>query len=433
MMNTTATTPAPLSFAAYVGLDWGDQKHAVSLCAHGSETIERTTLEQTPEALAAWANGLRTRFSAGRIAVCLEQSRGPLVYALMAYEHLVLYPINPKSLARFREALYPSRAKDDPADADLALSLVRLHRQHLRPWQPDTVETRHLALLVEQRRHFVDVRTQLSNQLTAHLKAIFPQALELLGEDLTSRLATDLLQKWPTLQDLQKRSLTTLRQFYYGHNSRSPELIQQRLSLQQQAVPLTSDRALLAAHGLAIRGLAAQLAALRPLIAEHDRQIAQLFAAHPDQALFASLPGAGSALAPRLLVTLGTDRTRFADSTALPCYSGIAPVTEQSAKTQHWVHVRWSCPKFLRQSWHEFAGCSIRLCAWARCCYEELRKRMDHHAAVRKLAYKWQRIIWRMWQDNQPYDEARYVRSLQRRGLKIYADLAVTGPMVQSE
>src|SRR2546422_4627100 len=119
----------PLAFAAYVGLDWGDEQHAVSLCTAGADRIERTTLNHTPEALTAWANGLRTRFGDGKIAVCLEQARGPLLYALLQYEHLVLYPINPKSLARFREALHPSHAKDDPVDADLALDMVHKHRR----------------------------------------------------------------------------------------------------------------------------------------------------------------------------------------------------------------------------------------------------------------------------------------------------------------
>ena len=77
----------------------------------------------------------------------------------------------------------------------------------------------------------------------------------------------------------------------------------------------------------------------------------------------------------------------------------------------------------MRQSWHEFANCSLKFSTWARACYQDLNKRMDHHEAIRKLAYKWQRIVWRMWQERQPYDETRYLRSLQKRGLKIYADL----------
>ena len=205
--NTTAATPpAPPDYAAFVGLDWGDEKHALSLCAAGSAVVEPATLEQTPEALADWATTLRTRFPNRKIAVAVEQARGALLAGLSQYEHIVPFPVNPKSLARFREALYPSRSKDDLVDADLLLELLVKHREHLRAWQPDTIQTRQLALLNEQRRHFVDHRTGLTNQLLSHLKAVFPQAPKLLGEDLASRLATDFLKKWPTLRRRCKKS-----------------------------------------------------------------------------------------------------------------------------------------------------------------------------------------------------------------------------------
>ena len=297
--SLTVSTPLP-DFAAFVGWDWGDEKHALSLCAPPGP-IERSGLEQVPEALADWANGLRRRFPNGKIAICLEQARGALISALMGYDHLVLFPVNPKMLARFREALYPSRSKDDPIDADLLLELLVKHRQHLRAWQPDTVQTRQLALLNEQRRGFVDGRTALTHQLLAHLKAIFPQAVFLVGEDLASRMATDFLQKWPTLQEVQKVKPVTLRKFYYGHSSRAETLITERLDKINTAVALTADPALLAAHSLGIQTLVAQLAALRPFIERHEEQIAELFAAHPDAPIFESLPGAGAVLAPRLL------------------------------------------------------------------------------------------------------------------------------------
>jgi len=412
-------------FAALVGLDWGDEKHALSLCAGSGGPIERTELDQTPEALAEWANNLRRRFPDGKIAICLEQSRGGLISALLGYEHLVLFPINPKMMARFREALYPSRSKDDPIDANLLLELILKHRDHLRAWQPDTVQTRQLDLLNQQRRHFVDMRTGLTNQMLAHLKAIFPQAVSLVGENLANRLATDFLLKWPTLQAVKKVKPATLRKFYYGHNSRAEALITKRLEQVKSAVALTSDVALLAAHSLGIQTLAAQLAALRPCIEKHDAQIAELFAAHPDGAIFASLPGAGAVLAPRLLASLGTDRGRFEQPVSVSCYTGIAPVTEKSGTSQRWVHVRWSCPKFTRQSWHEFANSSRKFCGWARACYEEWIKKMDHHEAIRKLAYKWQRVVWRMWQDCKQYDDAHYVRALQKRGVALAATLLV--------
>jgi hypothetical protein len=102
----------------------------------------------------------------------------------------------------------------------------------------------------------------------------------------------------------------------------------------------------------------------------------------------------------------------------MQCYSGIAPVTEASSGNSQWVHVRFACPKFLRQTFHEFAGSSIQQSDWARAYYEHQRqeKNQSHHAAVRSLAFKWVRIIYRCWKDGKPYDEEIYMQSLRRRG-----------------
>ena len=412
-MNQPSNT-VPLQFGAFIGLDWADEEHVLSLCAANDTQTQRSTLKQTPEAIAQWVNELRTRFPHQSIAIALEQSRGALLAALIQFENIVPYPVNPKTLARFRQALYPSSSKDDVTDADLLLEILLKHRHHLRPWQPDTVHTRQLALLTEQRRNFVDTRTALTNQLLAHLKMIFPQAPDLVG-NLATPLAAAFLKKWPTLQAIQKATSATLRKFYYGHNCRANDLLTQRLELVKNAVALTSDPALLNTHSLAIQTLATQLAALHPFIQKYDQEIAEVFATHPDAALFQSLPGAGPRMAPRLLACLGTDRQRFSTAEDVSCYTGIAPVTEQSGKSK-WVHMRWACPTFLRQSWHEFAGCSIRFCPWAKECYRAYRARnIGHHEAIRKLAFKWQRIVWRMWQERQPYDELRYQAALLRK------------------
>ena len=411
------------SCAALIGLDWADQKHDLALRAQGSATVEPSCFDHTPEAITAWVASLRQRFGHGPIALCLEQSRGPLIYALSPYENLVLYPINPQTLAKLRAALHPSGKKDDPVDAALLLSLLEHFGDQLTPWQPADAQTRQLALLVEARRGFVEQRTGLSNHLQAVLKSYFPQALALVGEDLGRPLASAFLKKWPTLDAVQQAKSATVRAFYYAHGSRSETLLQERLELIQKAQALTPDAAIIGAQSLAAQSLAAALAALHPIVARYDQEIERLFAAHPEASLFASLPGAGPVLAPRLAVAFGTDRDRLADADALPRYSGTAPVTERSGK-QQWVHRRWSRPVFLHQTFLEFAGQSIRWCAWAKCCYAALiRKGKGHWAALRVLAVKGQRILWRCWRDRVPYDEAQYVKSLQRRGLAIYADL----------
>ena len=122
--------------AALVGLDWADATHDGCLQAAGSAQRESFTLEHTPEAIEVWGSTLRTRCSGQPVAVCLELTKGPLVSALRKYDFLVLFPINPLTLARYREAFTPSRAKDDPTDAELQLELLLTHRDTLQPLQP---------------------------------------------------------------------------------------------------------------------------------------------------------------------------------------------------------------------------------------------------------------------------------------------------------
>ena len=412
------------NFAAFVALDWADEKHAVALRVAGQTHTEHSTLEHKPEALTEWIAGLRQRFAGRPVAVILEQKRGALLYALQPHDFLVLYPINPQMSAKFRQAFYPSGAKDDPSDAQLQLDILIGHGDRLTPWRPDDAITRELSLLVEGRRRFVADQLRLSNRLRDALKSYFPQALELIGEDLSSPMACAFLKKWPTLQALQKVKPALLRKFYYAHQSRSQELIERRLKLQAKALALTSDVAIIQAQSLLVQCLVQELADLNPIVLRYEKRIAQLFSAHADFALWDSFPGAGPALAPRLAVAWGTQRERFADTQAMASFSGIAPVKEASGK-QLWVHMRWACPKFVRQTFHEMAKCSLKFCAWAQCYYQsQIARGKGHHTAIRALAFKWQRIMWRCWQDHTPYDDAKYVASIKSSAAELYASLS---------
>jgi transposase len=420
-------TPAPPAaepdFAAFVAFDWADQKHAVCLQAKGAGGVESFSLDQRPEALNDWANALRVRLGGRPVAVCLEQSRGPLIYALFKYEFITLYPLPPARLAAYRKAFASSGAKDDPSDAALILDYLLRHRDQLRPWVPDDVATRRLALLIEQRRRLVNRRTALSNQLTACLKGYFPQALAVLGESLDSPMGVAFLTKWPDLARLQKAGRAPIRRFFYAHHARRQDLIEQRIAAIAAAVPLTTDAAILDAGSLTAEGLARTMAPLLAAIACFDQQIARAFAAHPDAGVFSSFPGAARVMAPRLLAALGSDRARFASAGEVQTYSGIAPVTRRSGKSCL-VHRRWACPKFLRQTFHEFARCSLAKSAWARAYYDlQIGQGAGHHAAIRALAFKWVRVIFACWKRRQPYDEARYLEQLRRKGSPLLAHL----------
>jgi len=402
-------------FAAFIGLDWGDRKHDVVLCDQRGGKPEHRELIQTPEAIDEWACSLRERFGGQPIAVCFEQSRAGIAYGLLKYDFLVLFPLPPARLASYRESFSNSGAKDDPTDAALLVDYLLRHRDQFRVWQPDTPATRELQLLTEARRDAVDQRTRLSNRLTAVLKRYFPQAMALVGDDVDRPLACDFLSKWPTLAAVQAATPATLRKFYYAHHSRNEQRIVERLALVKSAIPLTNDRALIQAGVLQVQCLVGQLRALMPAIEKYEARLSELMNQHPDAALFLALPGAGPALAPRLLVAFGTDRERFQSAAELQSLSGVAPVTKRSGK-QCQVHRRWACPKFLLQTFHEFAHCSCKRSIWAKAFYLQQRSSgKGHHAALRTLAFKWIRIMFRCWKTKTPYSEERYLESLHRR------------------
>jgi transposase len=401
-------------FAAYVGFDWADQKHAGALCPAGGR-VESFELDQTPEALDQWATALRKRFGGQPIAICLEQSKGALVYALMKYEFFVLYPINPKQSKRFREAMYPSGAKDDPADAELILELLLKHRDKLHAWQPGDEQTRLIGILVEDRRNLVGECTRLTNALKSRLKQYFPLALEVLGE-LDTELACQFLLRWSSLEELKAEDPKEITDFYREYRCWHSRLIAERVDKIAQAVALTTDQAIVDSGRLFVRSLVTQLVALLQPIRQYEQKLAELMEKHPDADIFESFPGAGDAMAPRLLAAFGTDRGRLERADEMQCISGIAPVTIKSGKTQRKVRRRWACSKFLRQTFHEYAQHSLAKSAWAKAYYDMMRsKGLKHHAAVRALAFKWIRILHRCWKTRTLYNEAHYFQHLYRR------------------
>ena len=412
-----AQNPEP-AFAALVAIDWADKKHYWSLQVAGSKQIERGDLDNTPEAIEVWVTELRRRFQGRPLGVALEQRRGALVAMLSKYGELYLYPVHPLTLAKYREAFYPSRSKNDPKDADLLRELLSQHRDRLRRLDPDTAAMRRLQVDVENRRKLVDQRTALSNQLTDLLKLYYPQIL-VWFPDLCSSLIGDLLRRWPTLVELQKARPATLGKFFRQHNCRHEQQIQWRIEQIQQAVPATYDEALIGPSRFMALVCVEQIACLQRAIREVETKIAELARQQADWEIFDSLPGAGEVLAPRLMAAMGSRRERFQSANELQCFAGIAPVKEASGNSQ-WVHRRWACPMFMRQSFHEWAACSIHFSAWAKAHYDQLRLRnKSHHTAVRALAFKWMRILYRCWRDRQPYREDIYLTSLAKRNLPL--------------
>ena len=417
------SSQATEEFAAFIGLDWADTKHDICLQVAGSDKRELKVLEHRPEVIEAWAMALLQRFEGKPIAIALELNKGPIVEALRKYDGFVLFHINPMMLAKYRQAFTPSRAKDDPTDAELQLELLLRHRDKLTPLLPQSPEMRALAQLVEYRRRLVGDRVRIINRLTSTLKAYFPQVLTWFPNKET-RLFCDFLTEWPTLKAARLARRSTLERFLRQHHLRGEQRINERIEAIKSATPLTTDDGVIMPNVLMVQALISQFRITLEAIESFDQAIAERAQRHRDFALFEALPGAGPVLAPRLLVAFGEQRERYGSAAEVQTYSGIAPVLERSGK-KSWVHWRCQCPKFMRQTFVEWAAETIQFSFWARAYYQQQRdKGASYQAALRALAFKWIRIVFRCWQTGTPYNESVYLAALQRRGSPLISNLA---------
>lgn len=238
-------------FAALIGIDWADRKHDLCLLDVATGHRERSVLEHTPKAVHAWAEQIRKRFTGRKVAVCLELSQGPIVSALLEHDFFVIFPVQPSLLAKYREAFTPSRAKDDPTDAEFALDLLLRYPDKIVRLKPESPNMRMLRQLVECRRGLVDDRVRVTNRITASLKAYFPQVLDLFREKDTGVFA-DFLERWPTIEAAKKARRSALESFFREHSVRYQATIDGRIAAIKGEVPLTTDAAVIAPAKLAV-------------------------------------------------------------------------------------------------------------------------------------------------------------------------------------
>lgn len=407
------------NFSAFIGIDRSDRVIDATALDPSGAHVSHQQISTKPTALKEWLYAQRDAFPEGSLAICIEQPCANLTAFLSQFDFVVLFLINPATLKRWREAFQVSRAKDDRNDSRHLAELLHARHAHFKSWQPQDADTRLLRRLCLDRRALVNQRTQLTNRLKAVLKDFFPLALEITGREIHTSLACRLLLKWPTLAQLQRANPETIRAFYYKLGSRRPKVIDKRLEAIAAAVPLTEDPAILRPSTLMVSALAKQLNTLRAEILVYDQEIEALYASHPEHAIFDSIPGAGATLGSRLLVIFGTNRDRFEEASAAQRFFGMAPVTKQSGQTRI-VHRRYACPHFERQTFIEWVGQTIMKSTWARACYDHMKaKGMRHYCALRTLAYKWIRVIFRCWKERIPYNEDRYIAALRKAGSPI--------------
>ena len=411
-MKVLTITKQPHADSVKIGIDWAKTSHHYCL-----RTLEGTTefgsFEQDDEQIKQWIEGLSDRFKARRLTICMEDGRSALLHRLQRYETVDLFLVNTTTAARYRTTFTPSGDKNDPGDAASLLDLIERHPEKVRACGKVDSYAQALDQLCRARRAVVDRRTGTIASLREILELYYPLATKLFDEFSTS-LALDFLQQWPDLQGLKNAEEATLVNFFHGHRCRSQKRIQERLKeIARYHCPI-EEPVLLEVSRSCIIDHTNQIRALNESIQRYEQHIESLFQCHEKATLFSGLPGAAKRLAPRLLAAFCLIDPQ--DASQMQTQVGIAPIRVQSGQTSK-VYMRRFCPKFLRQSFHEFAGCSIKSSVWAKAFYEHQRGTKGHgsHAAKRALAFKWIRILVACWKTGEAYNESEYIDALKRR------------------
>ncbi|HEY7416075.1 MAG TPA: IS110 family transposase [Ktedonobacteraceae bacterium] len=382
----------------YAGIDWADAKHDIVVIDETGRRVASLQVEHTASGLNKLISFLRDLAPLDQIACIIETKHGLLISTLLE-AGVPLYPVNPKTIDRKRA---PSGAKTDLIDAYLLAKHGRAEFVDLRRLEPDSPIIAELKALTRDQDALIQMQTRLVNQLTACLKAYYPVALSLFSK-LPQKSTLLFLQAYPTLSTVQAAAhehlVAQLKQAGHPRPEKAAAKILEAVhqpQLQADAVTIrTKSRLMLV--------LVAQLLPLLEQIAAYDKEITALFLTHADSHIFASLPGAGKRLAPRLLAEWGDDRSRYAETRSIQALAGTCPVPWKSGEFAT-VHQRFACLKPLRNALHQFAWQSTHQETWANDYYQRKRSEgKSHSMALRALANVWVRLLFAMWRKRETY------------------------------
>jgi transposase len=294
----------------FAGIDWADQHHDVVVLDGDGHQVAGARVAHSVEGLAQLSTLLRGVVASDdqldQVVCLVETTQGLLITALLE-AGLSVYPINPKSVDGLRP---PSGVKTDTLDALLLARKGRSDWPDLRVLRPDTPLLQELKTLTRDLTSLIATQTRLVNQLIACLKAYFPGALTCF-DSLTRHVTQAFLAHFPSPEQAQAASQADFERVLRAARYPRAALKAHALCEQFRSPQLRAAPGVARAKQRLMQALLAQLQLVGEQIAAYDQAIGELCAQHADAALFASLPGAGKRLAPRLLAEWGDDRARY--------------------------------------------------------------------------------------------------------------------------
>jgi hypothetical protein len=396
-----------------LGIDSSDAHHDVCISGPAAEPELSLRIANDLAGFQCLLDELAARWPELPWHFALENPKSLLARFLLLGGYPVFAP-NPLAVARTREGMAVSGQKSDALDARVLCKMLQeAEERRLVPLILNSPKGTLLVGLVAQRRGLVQQKTRLQNQLTAVLKSFYPRLLELFA-DLDAPLTLAALKAFPSPSALKQATPADWEALFRGQRYPRPGRIPTLLeAAQAPQVPLDPVEEQLGERQVCC--LVRLLEVLLDELHQIDQAIATAFEAHPDAAFFRSLPGAGPVLGPALLTVLGDNRQRWQHWKQIATTIGTAPITQSSGRSRR-VAMRFHWDREARDVLHRYAQCSLLRCEWARADYDKQRAAgQTHSGALRSLSNQWLRILYRMWQDRQPYDEAAYLAALQRR------------------
>lgn len=343
--------------------------------------------------------------------IAIERAEGLLVEHLQSRGHAV-FAVSPRIAARARERYKIAAVKDDRCDAFVLADTLR--HEHLR-WRPLSVASPLLAeirALARDRDRLLETQQSVEHQLRMILEAYHPAPVRLFSS-VDRQITLSFVLDYPTPAVAARVKTTRMAGFLARHHypGRVPAQV---LAERMRANLLTASPGTVAGKSFSAQSYSRLLQLLHSQLADYDDAIAAAIAEHPDAPIFASFPGVGRVTTAVLLAEIGEDRRRYPRPEALLAEAGLAPVTRSSGRSRS-VRFRYAANTRLRESAMWWAYNSIKESPWAAAGFRQARDQRGqrYHRALRGLAARWMRVLWRCWSDGVPYDPAKHASAAQ--------------------
>lgn len=390
------------AWRAFAGIDWGGEHH--QLCVVDPTGKRRTQLRVTHDVAGLADLDGELRRHGPRLPVAIERSEGLLVEHLQAAGHLV-FPVSPRIAARARERYKVASVKDDRFDAFVLADTLRHEHSHWRPLSVPSPLLAEIRALTRDRDRLQETQQRIESQLRMILEAYHPAPVRLFSS-VDRQITLNFVTDYPTPAVASRIKTTRMNGFLTRHHytGRVPAQV---LAERMRTNLLTGAAGTVAGKSFSAQSFTRLLRLLNTQLAEYDDAIAAAVAEHPDATIFASFPGVGPVLTGVLLAEIGEDRSRFPADTVLLAEAGLAPVTRSSGRSRS-VRFRYAANTRLREATMWWAFNSIKESPWAAAAFRNARdhRGQRYHRALRGLAARWTRVLWRCWTNQTLYDPA---------------------------